>query len=65
MIATSSGTDTSTSTTVQWATYEVESGKFMYELEWSAGYYSKQDSTLTTDALAKTAKDAEIASRFG
>jgi hypothetical protein len=65
MIPTSSGTDTSTSTTVHWSTYEIESGVFMFELQWPSGTYASNDATLTTDALALTAKDAEIASRFG
>jgi hypothetical protein len=65
MIPTSSGTDNSTPTTVHWATYEIESGVFMFELQWAAGHYAGNDATLTTDAAAITAKDAEIASRFG
>lgn len=65
MIATSTGTDTSTPTTVHWATYEIESGRFMYELNWAGGYHASNDATLTTDVLALAAKDAEIASRFG
>ena len=60
----SSGTDTSTSTTVEWQTHKQTSdSKFKFSLFWDGGGYAY--GAYDTDVLAIAGKDAEIASRFG